>query len=959
MAQKQNKETKQTIEYFKEKSEKQIERNSNKIETHINSLLEHSKKRWFTDILNYYRNLVEYTILYIYILSSKENKEKITETNIKQNSKHYLRQDSDYKFLLDFYSKLSDHIEHETPLDDNSERLFFYYWDNIYNIKKILEKNFKIQIIKNLDNLNSYIIANTSQYYLKIVEKINITSHTENKEAKIFIHNIEPFFWSEENEIYYEVSFLPLEDLESKVYNKKNLIIAYTKIKIKKGHTSKITYQKVKIDVNNKNVEIYLITQWKIQIQEKEINHFINSIQKTQVLLNKSEIEFINLFLTNKNLNLLELLNNSNFQILKKELETREVKTPFLDFLKNLNNNIQKNIPGTRVIKYLLCHFNTKNISEYMNNDFKNNEISIKHNEFNINYKTKPFDNFPLTLNLPNRFTINNNLEYLLDKDSDYTSDKLVAHIKRYCENTNNMFYDVKNSKYSFEKIIELVEQYNKKLKNNGHISYKLDEQIKIFDNKYLFINSYVNNYIQIKKILRGFLNLPPNRYYDTLAEKWLNENTEVKLNNNQQKILKNIFKKSSVGIIYGSPSTGKTSVLKYINEVLKSDKKLILTLTNNSVNNLEIKIGNNFGKNKFMTIKKFFQIKQNDYDILILDECSVISNRDFLEILNRAKFKKIILVGDEKQIDSIAFGNWFDLILREDLFKDSIWELTKIQRTDSDTLKKLWEITRQTYSPSTGSTYWNKIYEYLVKNEFFANLEDLFTETMKINEDYILLTLNYEGLFGINNLNNYFQEKNVNKLYEFGFKKFKIGDPVLFFDISNNPGIPKNTKGKILNISIKDNKIVIFDIELNLNIPLNISNDYENEMQILNNHKYNTPNIVIQIKKNINKSNEENYFNLPFELSYAISIHKAQGLEYNSVKIVLPDNLKNKVKFNVFYTAITRAKKELKIYCSADSDHKILSSLKLNYNSEDWNILNEYEKQLNKNSILKQQDRK
>ncbi|WP_337969080.1 AAA family ATPase [Mesomycoplasma hyorhinis] len=286
-----------------------------------------------------------------------------------------------------------------------------------------------------------------------------------------------------------------------------------------------------------------------------------------------------------------------------------------------------------------------------MNNDFKNNEISIKHNEFNINYKTKPFDNFPLTSNLPNRFTINNNLEYLLDKDLDYTSDKLVVHIKRYCENTNNMFYDVKNSKYSFEKIIELVEQYNKKLKNNGHISYKLDEQIKIFDNKYLFINSYVNNYIQIKKILRRFLNLPPNRYYDTLAEKWLNENTEVKLNNNQQKILKNIFKKSSVGIIYGSPGTGKTSVLKYINEVLKSDKKLILTLTNNSVNNLEMKIGNNFGKNKFMTIKKFFQIKQNDYDILILDECSVISNRDFLEILNRAKFKKIILLGMKNKL--------------------------------------------------------------------------------------------------------------------------------------------------------------------------------------------------------------------------------------------------------------------------------------------------------------------
>lgn len=29
----------------------------------------------------------------------------------------------------------------------------------------------------------------------------------------------------------------------------------------------------------------------------------------------------------------------------------------------------------------------------------------------------------------------------------------------------------------------------------------------------------------------------------------------------------------------------------------------------------------------------------------------------------------------------------------------------------------------------------------------------------------------------------------------------------------------------------------------------------------------------------------------IPFQLAYAISIHKAQGLEYKSVKIVIPSN--------------------------------------------------------------------
>lgn len=63
----------------------------------------------------------------------------------------------------------------------------------------------------------------------------------------------------------------------------------------------------------------------------------------------------------------------------------------------------------------------------------------------------------------------------------------------------------------------------------------------------------------------------------------------------------------------------------------------------------------------------------------------------------------------------------------------------------------------------------------------------------------------------------------------------------------------------------------------------------------------------------------------VPFQLAYAVSIHKAQGLEYDSVKIVIPDSNSERVTHGVFYTAITRAKKKLKIYWSAETMQSIV----------------------------------
>lgn len=78
----------------------------------------------------------------------------------------------------------------------------------------------------------------------------------------------------------------------------------------------------------------------------------------------------------------------------------------------------------------------------------------------------------------------------------------------------------------------------------------------------------------------------------------------------------------------------------------------------------------------------------------------------------------------------------------------------------------------------------------------------------------------------------------------------------------------------------------------------------------------------------------------VPFQIAYAISIHKAQGLEYKSVKIVITNEIEEMITHNIFYTAITRAKENLKIYWSPETEKKILENFSLKKHQKDANLL-------------------
>lgn len=91
--------------------------------------------------------------------------------------------------------------------------------------------------------------------------------------------------------------------------------------------------------------------------------------------------------------------------------------------------------------------------------------------------------------------------------------------------------------------------------------------------------------------------------------------------------------------------------------------------------------------------------------------------------------------------------------------------------------------------------------------------------------------------------------------------------------------------------------------------------------------------NSVIRFSVYKNKNTDADDFDsrtiVPFQVSYEILIHKAQGLEYNLVKIVITNEVDEMTTYNAFYTAIIRAKLQLKIYWFPEVENKILSTIK------------------------------
>ena len=230
-------------------------------------------------------------------------------------------------------------------------------------------------------------------------------------------------------------------------------------------------------------------------------------------------------------------------------------------------------------------------------------------------------------------------------------------------------------------------------------------------------------------------------------------------------------------------------------------------------------------------------------------------------------------------------------------------------------------------------------ILEHITRNDYSTTLNESIFEQSE--EDEIILCLNYDGLYGINNINRFLQSCNNHPPIQWGVQIYKVGDPILFNE-SNRfaPLIYNNLKGRIVRIE-KSEDVIQFDIEI-IDVSINEldADDFDFELVGISD----TGNSIIRFNVNRLKSTDDDDESsdtvVPFQIAYAVSIHKAQGLEYNSVKIVITNEIEELITHNIIYTAITRAKEKLKIYWTPETEKKVLEELTCKSTSKDISLL-------------------
>jgi len=888
------------------KIDEQILRSDAAICRHIVNLDALGRGAVSQDILQNLRTFVEHTMFKIYAHAN----DTVFQYDEIKNAVSYVKTQGQLKFLWRFHAYLQIVVSHYTLDPEDSERVMLKYYEFMLKIKEHLKTQYGLDVLANLDQFPLNTDRNLQEYYEKIAEKLVHRNHNVDMvlidNSRYYIYKVKPFFVR--HRIYYEITFIPATDKAGKF----DRIIAFTTLEISRYYAVKLHTFNDTIHILGRTMPIFIITNWQVAIRPIEIEKFAFIFgKKLQNYADSAEVRGLLQFLSKTGLNLVELLcfEDIHYQRIRTEILTvfKAKVSRLFDIFDRCREIINKNKPGSNVLRYLLYCMNNRIITSQLGDE--NGRLS----DLRLAYGCIPFDNMPFNTSLLNHNPQLGNLFDCLDVAN--RMHEVLAHYILVNTEKWGQLYTPKTELERFGETDTLIKMYNKRLYNNErHQARRIETR-----NGHYYIRGYENDTVEI---IRKLIELSKNgvQNYVSYVDDWLASNVNLVDCEDKKMALRQMFVQSSVTLIYGSAGTGKSTLINHISNLFKDESRLYLANTNPAVDNIKRKVNVQTQDTDFMTIAKFLfnQNIRTKYDILFIDECSTVNNRDMNDILKKVDFDLLVLVGDIYQIEAINFGNWFSAA-RGFLPTSSIYELTKPYRSRSTELQTLWDRVR-------GMD--DKIVEAIVKNKYSTTLDaSLFVPTEK---DEIILCLNYDGLYGINNINRFLQQANKNPAISWGLQVYKVGDPILFNEAERfKPVIYNNIKGWIAAIQIVSDQIQ-FDIEVDKQINGLEARHYD--FELLGNSAARRS--VIRFTVDDHRKLDENLevpitAIVPFQVAYAVSIHKAQGLEFNSVKIIITDEIEDHITHSIFYTSITRAREKLKIYWSPEVEQRILSTIR------------------------------
>ncbi|AJC88192.1 AAA family ATPase [Campylobacter insulaenigrae] len=874
------------------------------------NIKKHEDDRGFLsqNILNELRNLIEHIALYIYNRDTNNNFNSHYD-NLKVGIV-YISDKAKYVNIRKMHNFLQITSSHYTPDEETSERLMLKYISLLIKIKQFCKNNLNIDILQNIYEFPIKLDNLSLQYYERVTNVINNTSVFENTRIdKFYIHKVKPFIV--DKKMYYEITFVLAKNNTSKF----DKIIAFSKEYIPDNYAVELKLYDTSIWLNSFKIPIILIINWNVSIRPCELKNFCVIFGLVNInFIRNAKYERIMQFLKYNELSLLDIikLNDIEYQNIKNEFSENK----FNDFFKCLDKArdiITNNKKGKNILSYLLNSMNNV-VVKHQKGDFANEKLS----NLCLKNSSIPFEDMPFCTSLAGHNPRLIDLYECLDA-KDRGHELLARTIKNNSKIHGNLYKDIEDFvQISKENILELVRKYNDSIEYEYH---KPKRHIEILYEKYLYINE---DEVTIKNIilkLKNFTQSGIENYQKDIKE-WLeNNNLDCAEKKN---FLEKMFCDSKLALIYGAAGTGKTTLIEYISNFFKDKNILFLTNTYTALDNIKRRIKNPLWSFNVISscIKKR---KEQVYDIVIIDECSTIDNKNIFEFLNKVKCDVLVCVGDVYQIEAINFGNWF--LFAQNFFKDKQIELKHIYRTNDESLQDLWKEVRE---------LGENILEKLSKKKISEKIENFNFNAQK--EDEIILCLNYGGLYGVNNINRLLQENNPKQGIQFNSLYYKIDDPILFNNESSlrfGQVIHNNLKGSIVDIK-KENGYALFVV----NVYKNISKESENSFKVTKKFNNEYTEIAFKVDEINSDEEDEKEHAVPFQVAYAISIHKAQGLEYDNVSIIISDEIEEQITHNIFYTAITRAKIKLKIYWSAETENKVLNSLKLKDIKQDYNLL-------------------
>lgn len=398
---------------------------------------------------------------------------------------------------------------------------------------------------------------------------------------------------------------------------------------------------------------------------------------------------------------------------------------------------------------------------------------------------------------------------------------------------------------------------------------------------------------------------------------KKIERKTELTLSEKQKEAVEAV-NNHNVCIITGGPGTGKTTIIKVVLELYKALKKKVVLCapTGRAAKRMTETTGEDaktlhrlleIGKIEDENSNKYqdFETAPIDADVIIVDEMSMV-DIFIMNYLVKSIYQgtKLVLVGDVDQLPSVGPGNILNDLIRSEKIETII--LNKIFRQAAQS-----KIILNSHRVNNGENFVKQEdVEDELKNDFFyikeANQDKILNQIISLcsgrlmsygNYDFFksiqVITPTKKGMLGTKELNKVLQE-NLNPLVEGATQKQSMG-------------VTFRTGDRVM--QIKNNYDIFWEREVD---------GYETGNGVFNGEfgtilKIDEEEKRIKIKFDDEKYSWYQYSELDqIEHAYAITVHKAQGSEFDVVIMPIVQAAPMLLTRNLLYTGMTRAKKLL-----------------------------------------------